>query len=131
MTEIVLAVDHDEERARKSAEAIAELNLGDNVTVTLLHVFTDNIEGASVNQIGSVRKARKALESAGIAVQLAESSGDPAAEVVSHAEETGADMIAIAGRSRTPAGKAVFGSVSQSVMLDSDIPVLFCPTGDS
>jgi nucleotide-binding universal stress UspA family protein len=130
MTEILLAVDNDEERARAAAEHVAQLDWGDEVVVTAFHAFTDNTEGASVNQIASVRTARDVLDDAAMEVTLAGAGGDPAEEIVARAENEGSDLIALAGRSRTPAGKAVFGSVSQSVMLDSDIPVLFCPTPD-
>lgn len=131
MSHIVLAVDEDEERARLSAEAVASLEWdADALEVTVLHVFSDNPEGAAVSQVGSAKAARDVLEDAGIDVDLSERSGDAAGQIVRFAEGEGVDAIAIAGRGRTPAGKAVFGSVSQSVMLDSDIPVLFVPTGD-
>ena len=130
MTHILLAVDDDEARAKLSAEHVAALDWGDDVTVTVLHVFTENAEGATVSQMGSAREARDVLEAAGIETVLSETSGSPAEQIVAYAED-GADVICLAGRSRTPAGKAVFGSVSQSVMLDSDIPVLFCPTTGS
>ena len=128
MTHILLAIDDDESRARMSAEHVAALDWGDEVTVTVLHVFTENAEGATVSQIGSAREARDILEDAGIETVLSETSGSPAEQIVAYAGSEGADLICLAGRSRTPAGKAVFGSVSQSVMLDSEIPVLFCPT---
>ena len=47
----------------------------------------------------------------------------PAEQIVAYAD--GVDATRLAGHSRTPAGKAVFGSVSQSVMLDGETPVLF------
>lgn len=129
MTDIVLAVDNDEERARLSAEGVASLDWDtDSITVTVLHVFVENPEGASVNQIGSARAAKDVLESEGINTELAETSGSPAEHILDFIEEEDADAVALAGRNRTPAGKAMFGSVSQSVMLDSDVPVLFCPT---
>ncbi len=53
-----------------------------------------------------------------------ESSGDPATEIVSYAGEIEADLISLAGRKRSPAGKAIFGSVSQAVFLNADRPVL-------
>jgi nucleotide-binding universal stress UspA family protein len=129
MTDIVLAVDNDEERARLSAEGVASLDWDtDSVTVSVLHVFVDNPEGASVNQIGAARTAKKVLDAEGINTKLAERSGDPAEQIIGFVEDRDADAIALAGRNRTPAGKAMFGSVSQSVMLDSDVPVVFCPT---
>mgnify|MGYP006283328971 FL=1 len=129
MTDIVLAVDDDEERARSSAQGVASLDWDtDSVTISVLHVFVDNPEGASVTQIGAARTAREVLEAEGIDANLAERSGDPATQIIEFVEDENADAIALAGRNRTPAGKAMFGSVSQSVMLDSDVPVVFCPT---
>jgi nucleotide-binding universal stress UspA family protein len=127
MTDIVLAVDSDEQRARSQAERVADIDWDrDATSVTVLHVFTKNVEGATISQLGAARDARDVLEDAGIEVTLDETSGDPATRIVSYAEEVDAGLICVAGRRRTPTGKAVFGSVSQSVMLDSDIPVLFC-----
>lgn len=129
MTHIVLAVDDDEPRARRSAEGIAGLDWSANsMAVSVLHVFADNPEGASVSQVSAARTARDVLEAAGIDVELDEASGDPTEQILEFARSSDADAIALAGRKRTPAGKAVFGSVSQSVMLESDVPVVFCPT---
>ena len=131
MTRIILAIDDDEARARSSAEAIAALEWDmDSISVSVLHVFEDNPEGAAVSQVGAARTARDVLEAEGIEVELAETSGAPTEQILKFAEDEDADAIALAGRDRTPAGKAVFGSVSQSVMLKSDVPVLFCPSLD-
>ncbi len=129
MTHVLLAVDDDEERARAQAEAVADLDWG-VVEVTVLHVFTHNEEGASVSQLASARTARDVLQAADIEVSLVGGSGEPDERVVAHAERTDADLIAVGGRSRSPTGKAVFGSVSQSVMLNGDVPVLYCPLGE-
>ena len=126
MTDVLLAVDDDEARARAQAADVATLDW-DVVEATVLHVFTDNAEGASVSQFGPAREAREVLEDAGIEVTLAEDSGDPGQRVVEHARESGADLISVAGRKRSPAGKAVFGSVSQSVMLNAEVSTLYCP----
>lgn len=132
MSHIVLAVDDDEERARLSAEGVVSLDWDtDSMEVTVLHVFSDNPEGAAVSQVGSARTARNTLEEAGIDVDLSETSGDAAEQILRFVRQEDADAVALAGRGRTPAGKAVFGSVSQSVMLDSEVPVLFIPTDDS
>ncbi len=126
MTHVLLAVDENEHRARRQAREIADLGIA-AVSVTVLHVFTDNTEGASVSQFGPARRAREVLSEAGIEVDLAETSGDPGDQVLDQAEATDADLISVAGRKRSPAGKAVFGSVSQEVMLNGDVPVLYCP----
>lgn len=50
--------------------------------------------------------------------------GSPTEEVVDLAEELDARYIVIGGRKRSPVGKAVFGSVTQSVLLTADRPVV-------
>lgn len=128
MYEVLLAVDTAENRARSQAEAVVDLPEAPNeVHVTMLHVFRDNPEGASVSQIGTVRIVMEALEEAGIEYQLEESSGNPAAEIIDHAVDVSADCICVSGRKRSPAGKALFGSTAQGVILDAHRPVLVAP----
>lgn len=50
--------------------------------------------------------------------------GEPGEEILSHAEKIDARYLVIGGRKRTPAGKALFGSVTQRVILDSERPVV-------
>lgn len=50
--------------------------------------------------------------------------GDASDEIVRHAEDEAARYIVIGGRKRSPVGKAVFGSVTQDVLLSADRPVL-------
>ena len=127
MYEIVVAVDTSEARAIAQAEAVAGLPAGEgSVHATVLHDFTDNPQGASVSQVAAVRRATEVLEEAGIDVTLEESSGDPGRAIVELADDLDADLICLAGRKRTPAGKALFGSVTQDVFLGTDRPVLLC-----
>lgn len=55
--------------------------------------------------------------------------GDPADEIVAYAAEVDARYVVVGGRPRSPVGKAVFGSVSQSVLLEADCPVLSVQSG--
>lgn len=132
MYEVLLAIDEDEKRALAQARAVTDLPADpEEIHATLFHVFTgDNPGGASVNQVGSVRRAREHLEDAGVAVTLNESSGDPAAEILEAAAEHDVDLVTVSGRQRSPAGKALLGSASQSVLLQSDRPVLFVGAGE-
>ena len=50
------------------------------------------------------------------------SRGERLAEI---ADEVDADMVVVGGRDRSPAGKALFGSTSQDVLLESACPVTF------
>ncbi|AEM56019.1 universal stress protein UspA [Haloarcula hispanica N601] len=127
MYEIVAGIDKSEARGTAIAEAITEVPMDTSqVRVTLLHDFEENPEGASVDQVASVRRAREVLEEAGVEVALEESSGEPADAILRLADEQDADMIVVAGRKRTPTGKVLFGSVTQSVILGTDRSVLVC-----
>jgi len=77
-----------------------------------------------------VREARDRLESADVDVQLLEASGNPADEILAYAEEYDVDQICVGGRKRSPAGKALFGSVTQDVILGTGLPVLVCGSED-
>jgi nucleotide-binding universal stress UspA family protein len=43
--------------------------------------------------------------------------------IVDLAEEIGADLVVVGGRKRSPAGKALFGSTAQEVLLNAPCPV--------
>ncbi|WP_396610271.1 universal stress protein [Haloferax sp. S1W] len=125
MYHIIIGVDDDTEHALACVEEVANLP-GDpsEKEVTLVHSFTENPSGASATQLHSVREASEYLEDHGIAYDVNESSGNPADVIVEFAEKEDADLIVTAGRKRSPAGKALFGSVTQSVILNSDRPVM-------
>lgn len=50
--------------------------------------------------------------------------GEPVEEVLADAERLDARYLVVGGRKRTPVGKAVFGSMTQSVLLSADRPVV-------
>ncbi|RKD89181.1 universal stress protein [Halopiger aswanensis] len=50
--------------------------------------------------------------------------GNPGKKVVEYADEVDARYLVVGGRSRSPVGKAVFGSVTQSILLNTDRPVV-------
>lgn len=125
MYHVVIGIDDDADHALACVEAVADLP-GDasEKEVTLIHSFTNNPSGASATQIHSVREASEYLEEKGIDYDVNESSGDPAEVIIEFADEEDADLIVTAGRKRSPAGKALFGSVTQTVILNSDRPVM-------
>jgi len=50
--------------------------------------------------------------------------GDPAEAIQSVARDRDVDAIVLGMRKRSPVGKALFGSVSQTVLLNTDRPVI-------
>ncbi|MFP8953548.1 universal stress protein [Natrialbaceae archaeon A-arb3/5] len=133
MYRALIPVGTDEDRALTQAEYVSSLpNASDVVEAYLLFVFGEESadlpeefeQYKSVSRIGSVRRAEEYLEDAGIDVTVLEDSGDAADDIIVEAEEYDVDTIVIASRKRSPVGKAVFGSVTQSVILNSDRPVV-------
>jgi len=131
MKEVLLGIDESESRAIELAEAVAGLFDNETLRAHLLHDFVDNPEGASVTQIGAVRRAEEILEDHGIEVKLHEGSGHPADSIIDTAEELDVDAICVAGRKRSATGKLLFGSVSQEVILGTERPVLVCSAHDN
>lgn len=129
MSDVLLPID-DEQSPNDQIEVILDLPFKtDGLTVTVLHVFTDNPNSVSVSQLKSARLIKEKLQNEGIDVKLDERSNDPAKEIVSYAEETGVDLICLAGRKRSKTGKLLFGSVTQDVILNTDLPILVAGAG--
>ncbi|MXR50459.1 universal stress protein [Halovenus sp. WSH3] len=126
MTRVLLSIDEDESRAKSQAETVLDLLETDDLSVDLLHVFEENPEGATAQQMGSIRRAKEILEEAGVDVTVQGEGGDPAQQIVAHADDIDADAICISGRKRSPTGKVVFGSVTQDVILNTERSVLVC-----
>lgn len=127
MYKILVAIDDKDEHVAAQMDAIEDMvAVSDETVVYLIHVFTDNQSGASIHQIEGVRDAKQRLESLGLEVRLVETSGDPAEEIRKYAEEYDVNQICVGGRKRSPTGKALFGSVTQDVILGTAKPVLVC-----
>ena len=125
MYEVLLCVDTDGTALDRLIGSVTALPVADeNVHVTVCHVFGDNPSGATATQVTAVRRALDALDDAGIETRVVGESGDPTDAILHVATERDVDAIHIGGRKRSPAGKALFGSVAQSVILDADRPVL-------
>ncbi|MFC6764415.1 universal stress protein [Natrinema soli] len=126
MTTILLCADTDVEQVSKQVASITTLPLEtDAVRVVVYHVFRTDGGDADAGDLKSVSHAVAELEEAGFDVEIAQSSGDAVRNILEMAAEIDADHISIAGRKRSPTGKALFGSVAQQVTLRSARPVLF------
>jgi nucleotide-binding universal stress UspA family protein len=134
MYRVLIPVDDNEQRAKKQAEYVTGLPDAEaTVEGLLLYVFTGDAEKnerRTVTRVGSVMRAREHLEDNGIEVTLLEDSQDAAESIVKHADSYDVDAIVLGGRKRSPAGKALFGSVTQSVLLNTDRPVVVTGAGD-
>lgn len=58
------------------------------------------------------------------AVRVKGRVGSPTEEILEEAARDRVRYLVIGGRKRTPVGKAIFGSVTQSVLLEAEKPVM-------
>ncbi|OIB58790.1 universal stress protein [Natrialba sp. SSL1] len=138
MYQIVIPVDSEQDRGTKAAQHVIDLvgedgpiDDPDTVAVSILNVFKEfeaRDEGVARSEDlydedefpDAVLAVRDELTAAGIEPDLVRRHGDPAAEIIDYANEVPADAIVLAGRKRSAVGKAVFGSVTQDVILNAD-----------
>lgn len=142
MYRVLLPVDVDEGRADEQVDTLLSLPAdADELSVTLLHVYeeidtpADEAGTVFIDELNesldelrdvppSMELAERRLDDVGIEYDRRELVGDPADGVAEVATEIDADCILLGMRQRSPVGKAVFGSVSQTVILESDRPVM-------
>lgn len=130
MYEVLLCVDADGTALDRLVGSVTALPAADeNVRATVCHVFGDNPSGATATQVTAVRRVLDALDDAGVETTVVGESGDPTDAILRVAAERDVDAIHIGGRTRSPAGKALFGSVAQSVILGADRPVSITGAG--
>lgn len=126
MYHVLIAVDEDEDQAIVQANAVRDLPGQDDLEVTAYHCFDhENPGGASATQVAGVKRVLDVFEDSRVEVNVEESSGDAATEIVETANQLDVDAICTGGRRRSPAGKALFGSVSQAVLLNAECTVIF------
>ncbi|MDS0296394.1 universal stress protein [Halogeometricum luteum] len=141
---ILLAVGPgDADRLDRLAEETIEVAGPAGARVVLGHVFTreeydsalDNLEfdrnadEVSADDVAArhstVRELVAQLDAADVEYEIRGRVGDHGESIVGLARDVDADRIVVGGRRRSPAGKAVFGSVAQEVMLSAPCPVTF------
>jgi len=138
-TLLVAVGSNDAARVGSLARAVTEVAEPTGADVVLLHAFADDDFAAVREQLDSadasptaaarrqktVRELTAAFDDADVSYEVRGHVGEESDAIVGVAEDVTADRVFVAGRARSPTGKAVFGSTAQSVMLTAPCPVTF------
>ncbi|AZH26894.1 universal stress protein [Haloplanus aerogenes] len=142
-TILVAVGPQDYERVERLAEETVDIAGPTGAEVVLAHAFTrEGYEKARTNlyfddatpdevaeRNATIRDLEDVLEETDIDYTIRGAVGDPGDTMVELAGSCDADIVVVGGRERSPAGKALFGSVAQSIMLDAPCPTLYVRTG--
>lgn len=129
MFRVLLAVSDDVDQALEQTDFVTSMPGTDEIGVIVTHAYDETDErgphGESLppEESDAVQAVRGRLEAAGLSVETRETYRPVAEGIVDLAADAEADLVVIGTRKRTPVGKAVFGSVTQSVVLDCPVPV--------
>ena len=135
---VVAAVDRSGgerivEEGRKTADAHG---LPLHVVHTISEADFRDLERASydtsgksldMEQITSLAEtiAEEAVTEAGVeAEEVVGLVGKPSQRVLEYADDVDADYVVVGGRKRSSVGKVLFGSVTQSILLNAECPVV-------
>lgn len=139
-TVLLAARPGDEGHGTKLAQTAVDIAKPANARVIVGQIFTDEqydnaltslgIEndtevppGELAKEHGIFSAITSQLDSDGVDYELRTAIGPHANGIVDLAAE--ADLVIIGGTKRSPAGKAIFGSSTQDVLLESSCPVVF------
>ncbi|PGF13845.1 universal stress protein UspA [Natrinema sp. CBA1119] len=135
---IVAAIDRSSHAHQVVEEAVSLANAF-NDSIHAVHVLSRSefveMEGENVSETGDaidldrVREiaaavAEEAIEDVNASADAVGLVGDASDEIIRYADENDARYIVVGGRKRSPVGKAIFGSVTQSILLNSRQPVV-------
>jgi nucleotide-binding universal stress UspA family protein len=111
--EAALAHGIDEARRRGARLVVVNSSLGDAL------VDEEYVQGEAR------RRVQDELTVSGVPAELRQPVGrDVAEEIAATAADTGAELVVIGLRRRSPVGKLLTGSAAQRVLLEVDCPVL-------
>jgi len=144
-TVLVAVTDHDR-WTRTVASVVADTEDSTSTEAVVVHQFTkadlestvDNLNttlgGADVDELAArksgVGEVVDRLEQEGIECSIAgvETTDTDGQAVLAAADDADADRIYMYSRKRSPAGKAIFGSDLQHVLLNATVPVVVVPS---
>ena len=141
---VLLAVGPmDTVRAEELADTVLEIAEPLEASVVIGHAFTEDeyeefredlgfeerVENVDPDEVAARRPPVGDLEEifadASVEYEVRGALGEVSSKVVDMAIDVGADRLVLGGRRRSPAEKAVLGSVSQDIILQAPCPVTY------
>lgn len=132
MYQVLMPVDDTVERGIAQARSIANIPYAsDEVESLVLYVFTDEDSldpesdepARNPTDIEAIKQVTAFLDDHGIEYELRKDRDDPVEAILDYDEENDLDAIVMGGRKRSPGGKVLFGSVTHSVLMNTDTPI--------
>ncbi|WP_432524442.1 universal stress protein [Kineococcus sp. SYSU DK006] len=124
---VVGYVANPEGRAALQRAGEAAVRLGVPLVVVHSRRPGREADAEEAKQLEAVHEeVRGQLSAAGLGHEVRDvpDSEDPADDLITAAEESGASLIVIGLRRRTPVGKLILGASAQRILLDAPCPVL-------
>ena len=125
---ILVAVDFSEP-ARAAFDYALALSRRDDARLVVVHAVTTEwpYKWRAPERRELIASWRSAAKSAGVRFKIIVESGDPASVILQHADARRADVIVVGASERTGFDRFRFGSVAETVAVDSVKPVLVIP----
>jgi len=126
---MTIAVAHQVSATSRLAlvEAVKEANYR-GTDLAVLHVVdsidADNKEAYRLGVADEIEKVVGAGPPVSWQLHLGTAGGDLGDALLGLVDAVGADLLVIGARRRSPVGKALLGSVAQTVILQANLPVL-------
>ena len=119
---VVFATDGSEPSAKAAVYAAKSLDLADNAVIKVLACYAD--ENGKAQAESAASKTAALLAENGIDATWLTACGNPAAEIVTSAQDNKANLIVMGSRGLTGLGSVLMGSVSRAVSEKAGCPVL-------
>lgn len=130
MYRVLLPLDGEMDRARRQARYVTSQPCAAEEFVAVVgHALTSEERDVPdamrrIDRVETVRRVTEIFDEADVEYETRELSTPPESGIADIVDNEEIDEIVMGGKGRSPAEKAVLGSVTQTVILNSDIPVV-------